>query len=185
MQRDPAYIGAFLFGRILDVGCGVDSIDLYRPLFPGITEVVPWDVPDGDAQFLETLANESFDSVYSSHCLEHLRDARVALTHWVRVVRRGGFVIVRVPDFELYEHAVIPSMFNEDHKLFFTTNPGFRSDAVIFLPELVNNVCLEENCTLMRLSYNFETFIPGLSIELDQTRLPVPECSLEFVLRKE
>lgn len=43
-----------------------------------------------------------FDGVYSSHCLEHLHwdQAETALKEFHRVLDRGGFVVVMVPDLE-------------------------------------------------------------------------------------
>lgn len=68
-------------GEGLDIGCASD------PVTPNCSG---WDLPNGDAQYLKGIKDESFDFVYSSHCLEHMRDVRVALKNWFRVVRGGG-----------------------------------------------------------------------------------------------
>ncbi|MBV5346213.1 MAG: methyltransferase domain-containing protein, partial [Rhodoferax sp.] len=60
------------------------------------------------------------DFVHSSHCLEHMRDVREALKNWIRIVKPGGFLILTVPDEDLYEQGQWPSRFNTDHKWSFT-----------------------------------------------------------------
>src|SRR5436190_21819017 len=77
---------------------------------------------EGDAQTLPGIPAESFDWVYSSHCLEHMRDPREALASWWRVLKPGGFLCVAVPDEDLYEQGIVPSVFNADHKVTFTIN---------------------------------------------------------------
>lgn len=104
--------------RILDVGFaghGGDGqpivphaigIDLNYPGYDGIT--LPFD-------------DESQDAVYSSHCFEHIEDHIDALKDWFRVLRVGGFVVLVVPHQYLFERREsMPSLFNRDHKRFFT-----------------------------------------------------------------
>jgi SAM-dependent methyltransferase len=98
-------------GTILDIGCGGD---LVHPTAIG------WDLPQGDAQLLEGFPNESINTVFSSHCLEHMRDARAAIGRWWEVVAPLGHLIVIVPDADLYEQGVWPSTFNTDHKSTFS-----------------------------------------------------------------
>jgi SAM-dependent methyltransferase len=101
----------FLRGKGLDIGCGLDKV---------VPEAVGYDIENGDAQQLADIENETFDYVYSSHCLEHMRDPLVALLNWWRVVKPGGHLIVAVPDEDLYEQGIVPSCFNPDHKVTFT-----------------------------------------------------------------
>ena len=72
-----------------------------------MSSIRTWDWEDGDAQFLASVADASLDFVHSSHCLEHLVDPAEGLNNWVRVVREGGYVIVTVPDEDLYEQGEI------------------------------------------------------------------------------
>lgn len=49
----------------------------------------------------ETLAlapNDHFDFLCSSHVLEHMENALLALENWLRVVKVGGYVIMAIPD---------------------------------------------------------------------------------------
>ncbi len=101
----------YLTGKGLDIGCGDDALKI--PL--GM--VVPWDKEQGDAQYLASCtSDEVFDFVYSSHCLEHMRDVEKTLRNWVRVIRPGGILYVTIPDYQLYEKMRFPSRFNGDHK---------------------------------------------------------------------
>lgn len=98
-------------GEGLDIGCGGD------PVTPNCAG---WDLCNGDAQFLHGVPDESFDFVYSSHCIEHMLDVRVAISNWFRVVRRGGYLIICGPERDLYEkRRMLPSRFNSDHKHMF------------------------------------------------------------------
>lgn len=100
----------YLVGQGLDVGCGTDRLVAPRARVDG------WDLSDGDAQKLEGVANETYDFVYSSHCLEHLRSIEEALANWIRVLKPGGYLYVVIPDYSLYEKEEFPSHFNGDHK---------------------------------------------------------------------
>jgi SAM-dependent methyltransferase len=62
-----------------------------------------WDEEHGDAQYLPGLEDKTHDFVYPSHTLEHMQDPAVALQNWWRVVKPGGFLILYIPDRDLYE----------------------------------------------------------------------------------
>ena len=65
----------------------------------------------------------SVDCVSSSHCLEHVWMHHAAIRDWHRVVKPGGYIVCFVPHQFLYEkRAIPPSLWNPDHKRFFT--PG-------------------------------------------------------------
>lgn len=103
-----------LRGRVLDIGCGPDKIVLPPPC-----EVIGWDLEDGDAQYLATLEDTTFDSVVSGHCLEHMKDVPTALSNWARVLKDGGYLYVLVPSWQFYERCQWPSRYNDDHKASF------------------------------------------------------------------
>lgn len=109
--RDPLFQTHYLQGRVIDIGCGEDLV------CPGAE---PFDRPHGDAQEITRLReNEAYDTVHSSHCLEHMRDPVVALDQWWALVKPGGYLIIIVPDEDLYEQGYWPSRFNHDHKATF------------------------------------------------------------------
>ena len=95
-------------GRVIDIGCGDDLVCGWAERF---------DVEDGDANdILSHCAPESYDTVHSSHCLEHMLDPVATLAQWWNLVKPGGFLILVVPDEDLYEQGIWPSRFNSDHK---------------------------------------------------------------------
>jgi SAM-dependent methyltransferase len=104
----------YFHGRGLDIGCGADKLTIDGCQIDG------WDLPQGDAQFLDGIEFTDYDFVYSSHCLEHMVDVETALFHWSGVIRPDGILYIVVPDFLLYEQGVFPSRFNGDHKQMFT-----------------------------------------------------------------
>lgn len=104
----------YLRGSGIDIGCGNDLL-----VIPNGT-VVGFDKHDGDATTLSSIKDNSFDFVYSSHCLEHLDNINLALYNWTRVIKNGGFLYFTVPDYELYEKCTWPSKMNKDHKLSFS-----------------------------------------------------------------
>jgi SAM-dependent methyltransferase len=100
-----------LRGDGIDIGCGED------PVLPGVR---PFDVQHGDANVISQHVHETFDFVFSAHCLEHMHDPRAAILEWWKLVRPGGHLFIIVPDEDLYEQRVWPSIFNHDHKATFT-----------------------------------------------------------------
>jgi SAM-dependent methyltransferase len=100
-----------LSGNGIDIGCGSD------PVVPNIRI---FDLEQGDANNITRYVNEQFDFVYSSHCLEHMQDAKGAIREWWQLVRPGGYLFIIVPDEDLYEQGIFPSYFNRDHKWTFT-----------------------------------------------------------------
>ena len=49
-----------------------------------------------------------------------MEDVSLAISQWWSLVRVGGYLVLVVPDEDLYEQGVWPSMFNSDHKHTFT-----------------------------------------------------------------
>jgi SAM-dependent methyltransferase len=123
------YFNWIFVGRGIDIGCGDD---------PVTSNCFWWDLPQGDAQELPGVPAASFDWVYSSHCLEHLRDPWQAIGRWWEVLRPGGRLLIVVPDEDLYEQGAWPSRYNPDHKWTFTIHKSASwSPASINVTELV------------------------------------------------
>lgn len=98
-------------GKGIDIGCG------NSPISPSCRR---FDMADGDANEIRKYVSEKFDYVFSSHCLEHMLDPAKTILDWWSLVKPGGYLIVIVPDEDLYEQGVFPSRFNVDHKWTFT-----------------------------------------------------------------
>lgn len=155
-------------GLGLDIGYGGDLV---------CVNARGWDIEDGDAMLLEGLADESFDFVYSSHTLEHMKDLNVALTNWWRVLRPGGYLLLYVPHRDLYEkRSVLPSRWNLDHKHYFLPEVDEPPVTVGLLPQLKRSL---ETFDLLRLATCCEGHtITGPLSHSDG------EYSIEVVLRK-
>lgn len=102
----------YLHGEGIDIGAGPDPLHLPE----GMGSVVAYDKADGDAQLMAGIPSDRYDFVYSSHCLEHMRDVPEAMTNWARILKPDRFLYVVVPDYTLYEQHCWPSRFNGDHK---------------------------------------------------------------------
>jgi SAM-dependent methyltransferase len=178
----PSFMTRYFRGRGVDIGGMPDPLSLYVELFPLLESVRVWDWDDGDAQFMEGVADDTFDFVHSSHCLEHLVDPVQGLATWLRVVKPGGYLIVTVPDEDLYEQGVFPSTFNRDHKWTFTVfkdkSWSDRSINVLDLLRGLGPAADIEKIDLLTSTYRYS--IP----RFDQTLTPVAECGIEFVVRK-
>lgn len=179
---DSNFLRRYFVGNGLDIGGKPDPLLLYQELFPLMGSVRTWDWEDGDAQFLETVADDCFDFVHSSHCLEHLADPAEGMRNWLRVIREDGYLIITVPDEDLYEQGVFPSTFNRDHKWTFTIfKPKSWSNQSINLLEMVQELgAAAEVVRIEQLSANYRFNLP----RYDQTLTPVAECGIELIIRK-
>jgi len=178
----PNFTRKYFKGCGIDIGGRPDPLSLYLEFFPLMQSVRVWDLEDGDAQYMQSVDDEAFDFVHSSHCLEHIVDPLEALRNWVRIIRPGGYVILTVPDEDLYEQGVFPSSFNQDHKHTFTIKKGkswsSRSINVTdMLCDLGETVRIEK-IELLDGTYRYE--LP----RFDQSLTPVAESGIEVVLRK-
>jgi SAM-dependent methyltransferase len=109
--RGEEFKRKYFAGYVIDIGSGPDLV---------VPHAVPFDVNHGDAQsILNYTQPETFDCVHSSHCLEHMRDVKIALAQWWALVKPGGHFIIVVPHEDLYEQGAWPSLFNPDHKATF------------------------------------------------------------------
>jgi len=126
----------FIHDPGIDIGCQHDPVsESFRK----------WDVifGDGDAQKMEGVEDESFQTVYASHILEHLPDPIEAVYNWFRILKPGGFLIIIVPHRDLYEQRIrLPSQWNVEHKTFwlpfYPEKPdtrGLKATVTLALPD--------------------------------------------------
>jgi SAM-dependent methyltransferase len=185
--RDWRYKERWFVGRGLDVGCGYDIMNIRE--FPKAEHVTGYDhvLGNTDATTLPEYPESGiFDFVVSSHCLEHITLPEMAVHNWLRVLKRGGFLIVTVPEWELYEHKIWPSAYNGDHKWAWTLrseiepNGDKHPEHVIYLLDWLRKFTV--TCDLEMLQLLTEYYNPDAGL-IDQTAGPA-ECAIEFVLRK-
>ena len=176
------FITRYFVGDGVDIGGKPDPLCLYQELFCQMRSVRIWDLEDGDAQFMASLADNTFDFVHSSHCLEHLNDPFEGLANWLRITKPGGHIIFTTPDEDLYEQGIFPSTFNRDHKFTFTlfkeASWSKKSVNVIDLVRSLGAAVQPIKMELLTTTYRFN--LP----RYDQTQTPIGECAIEVILRK-
>jgi ubiquinone/menaquinone biosynthesis C-methylase UbiE len=178
---DKRFANRFIQGQVIDIGSGDDGINKYRSQFPNIVDVREWDLGDGDAVHLDGVGDNTYDCVHSSHCLEHLTDPVLAMTNWIRVAKPGAYIVVLVPDEDLYEQGVWPSTFNYDHKTSWTVAKldswsPVSQGVIPFLFQFLDQVQIVK---IELIDHNFTYGVP----RQDQT-LGTSESAIEFILRK-
>jgi SAM-dependent methyltransferase len=120
VYRGTGLLEKYLSGdKVLDIGFkGYDN--------PKLLTIVPHaigvdlDYPGYDGERLP-FDDGAIDTVFSSHCLEHIADYKQAIQDWYRVLKVGGFIVCAVPSQLLYEkRRSLPSKYNADHKRFYS-----------------------------------------------------------------
>ena len=161
----------YIQGSVIDIGCGTYPIE---KLYTGITEFKGWDIEDGDAQYMRGC--KQYDIVHSSHSLEHMEDPFIALQTWIGIAKK--YLVILVPDEEMYEHNIWPSKFNSDHKWSFTTKTNSTLSHSINVMSLLLRMKNVEVQKIERITFGYD---PNDSS--DQTTRDV-ECGIELILKK-
>jgi ubiquinone/menaquinone biosynthesis C-methylase UbiE len=179
---DSNFIRKYFVGNGIDIGGKPDPLSLYKEFFPLIKDITIWDKEDGDAQFLHSIKDNFFDFVHSSHCLEHINNPYECVKNWIRVTKKGGYLIITVPDEDLYEQGVFPSSFNKDHKWTFTIyKKNSWSSKSVNLIELIKGYIDDVDIIkIEQINSNYRYNLP----RYDQTLTPVGESSIELIIRK-
>jgi SAM-dependent methyltransferase len=180
--HDVRFANRYFVGSGIDIGCGDDPLSRYQQQFPLMTALRPWDLPDGDAQKLETVADNTYDFVHSSHCLEHMRDPYEAFGNWVRVTKPGGHIVITIPEEDMYEQGVWPSTYNGDHKTSWTVGKTeswspVSTNLMAFLFAYLDQI---EVVKIEKVDATYMYEVP----RIDQTAFGISECAIEFVVRK-
>jgi SAM-dependent methyltransferase len=176
------FLTKYFVGNGIDIGGYPDPLALYTELFPKISSVRTWDLQDGDAQYMEGVADGFYDFVHSSHCLEHMKEPNIAIFNWFRILKPEGHLIITVPDEDLYEQGQFPSSFNKDHKWTFTIfKKRSWSKKSINVIELLTNLGGQADVKKVEiLDQSYRYNLP----RYDQTLTPIGECGIEIVVRK-
>ena len=179
---DRRFATRWFVGDGIDIGAGNDPLSVLSDYLPLMKSLRPWDLQDGDAMLMAGVADDSFDFVHSSHCLEHLVDPFMAIQNWLRICRTGGHLIVTVPDEDLYEQGVWPSTFNLDHKWTFTIlKPKSWSPRSVNVLGLLEH--FKEQIEILKVEKLDSGFVYG-RMRQDQTLNGLAESAIEFVVKK-
>jgi SAM-dependent methyltransferase len=178
---DTQYAEAYFVGNGIDIGCGDDSLGQHTDTYTKIQNVKPWDLPDGDAQLMASVADDTYDFVHSSHCLEHMRDPVEAFSNWIRICKPGGYIVVTVPEEDLYEQGRWPSEYNHDHKTTWTIakESSWSPVSISVVPFLYGMLDQIEIIKIQLIDHNYHYDVKGV----DQTRGEA-ESAIEFIVRK-
>jgi SAM-dependent methyltransferase len=176
---DPSY-GRVFVGEGIDIGGGTDPL---RPeWFPKVKSIRNFDLQDGDAQNIGKHVSGQFDFVYSSNCLEHMERPQEALRGWWNLVKPKGYLVLIVPDEDLYEQGVWPSRWNGDHKWTFAVSKEWS-----WSPKSINVMdlfCLLDDGVFVHL----KTADSGYDYSLEGMDQTVPadgaEAFIELLMRK-
>jgi predicted SAM-dependent methyltransferase len=169
-------------GNGIDIGGKLDPFSQYIGVFPLVKDVKIWDLEDGDAQLMESCNDESYNFLVSSHCLEHMNDVYTAFENWIRIVKSGGYIVVTVPDEDLYEQGEWPSKYNDDHKWTFAIQKNKSwSEKSINIFELLTK--FQDEIEVVKVEKISEFYNYNLS-HIDQTINPNIESAIEFIVRK-
>lgn len=166
-------------GKGIDIGCGPDKVPF--------DTCIGFDQEDGDANKLSTyFPAEAFDYIHSSQSLEHMHDPNVLWNDWLKLLRRGGYAIVTVPSWELYEGMRWPSVYNPDHKS--TWSMGLKGSPAgrnhIHVPSwLTAHENLGQTLIARQLDANYDYRI-GTSRDQTYIEADGVEPWIEFVLKK-
>lgn len=100
--------------KLLDVGCGPNSVRLFKTLFPNVeyygidfmNEMITpniktkmngyYELDLNDAS-LEDLQDNYFDCVVASHVIEHLTDSIHLIERLAKKIKPGGFIFIEYP----------------------------------------------------------------------------------------
>jgi len=165
-------------GKGIDIGPGDDLIK--------IEGVIGFDVEDGDANNLhEYFAEESFDFIHASQCLEHMHNPVTALKSWMKILKTGGHAIITIPSWELYEGMIWPSRYNPDHKSTFSMwQKGSPAPTHVKFPEWLKDNFGEHEVVMCRLMDTNFDYRVGSNVDQTYLRENAVEAFIEFVLKK-
>lgn len=180
--HDGNFHNRYFAGKGIDIGGKPDPFSQYIGVFPLVKSVKIWDLEDGDAQFMESCNDENYDFVVSSHCLEHMVDVYEAFKNWIRITKKGGYLIITVPDEDMYEQKNWPSLYNGDHKYTFTINKNESwSKKSINIFDLLKT--FEDEIEIEKIEKISEFYNHNLT-NVDQTLQPNVESAIEFIIKK-
>ena len=161
--RGQDFANKYLTGKVIDIGAGNDLVSEGAERF---------DRDNGDANYITQYRESNYyDTVHSSHCLEHMHEPKNALLEWCKLIKSGGYLVIVVPDEDLYEQGFWPSRFNSDHKATFTTKTGKSWSPVSY--NIVDLVTSLPNSKVLSVEIHDKYYDYNL-----QTKYPPPEIKI-------
>lgn len=183
-MHDHRFATRYFVGNGIDIGAGDDPLSDYIEFFPQVNHIRPWDLGDGDAQYMNGVDDEKYDFIHSSHCLEHVRDPKETLGNWIRICKSGGHLVLVIPDEDLYEQGVFPSTFNGTHLWTYTIKKKTSwCDKSINVFDLLSNFV--DDVKILKVELLDATFRYSSTHRYDQTFRSFGDCAIEIILKKQ
>ena len=178
MQRRAKTIeyDTYFIGNGIDMGCGNDNIIEFKDRF-NINSVLAYDKAQGNAELCTNVIDNRFDFLHSSHCLEHLENPTRGLLNWIRLVKVDGYLIITVPDEEMYEKNQWPSIMNIQHHYSFRHGGDNIRDTSIDVTTWFSRFIDVKVISIKRITNDY------YDSPEDLTKGPA-ECAIEIVLQK-
>jgi SAM-dependent methyltransferase len=90
-----------------------------------------------DAVNISLIQDESYEFLFSSHCLEHIANPLKAINEWLRIIKNDGYIIIIVPEKSLcFDHKRNYSKFST---LLSQYEKNVGEDDLSTLPEILIN----------------------------------------------
>lgn len=108
----------YLKGSVLDLGCGPEPVlpDAVGVNRGGAFPIKDLDIDALSSDLAEHFKGKQFDTVFSSHALEHMYSPiGHTLRHWLGLVKAGGHLILYLPDERYYQFHANPVIRNPEH----------------------------------------------------------------------
>lgn len=183
-RQKQNFFDKYIKGKVIDIGVG--RIDTHDGADPLTEDCDTWDKDNGDATLMQSIQNETYDTVYTSHLLEHISNPTLAIHNWFRILKQGGYLIISVPHRDLYERKKqLPSKWNADHKFFILPEEcepphtfslmGLVKQALKGQDYKIVSLNVQNTCTNVNIpeehgngEYSIEVIIEKSSIKVDE-----------------
>jgi SAM-dependent methyltransferase len=180
--KDSRYANIWLSGQGLDISDASDPLSSYTSSFPKISALDLLDQAATHPEYLDNIPNDTYDFVHSAFQLQYFEQPFVAVRNWLRVIKPGGFLIIKVPDEDLWYQGVWPPTVDPAAKFSFSLykskswNVQYSINSYSFFTQ---NAIYIDVLKGDRLDENYNYATPNI----DQISNSC-ECGVEFVLRR-
>jgi SAM-dependent methyltransferase len=173
-------------GEGLHIGPGGDP--LLKHHYPLCTNITLCNIAEhsisGD-NIKNTIENKKFDFVYATSLAVYEDEPQDVINHWLQFVNSRGYLVLTVPDEDLYEQGNFPSIFNNTHKktfsIFKQLSWSGRHYNLLEIIQKLNNV----SCRKIELiDSNYDYSLLGKGVDQTYNFSDGVEACIEVVLKK-
>jgi 2-polyprenyl-3-methyl-5-hydroxy-6-metoxy-1,4-benzoquinol methylase len=106
-QKIRPVVEKYCHGSVVDIGCGDDLI-VPSAVGVDVRKTSKSQIITDKFKTLSTVLNQRFDTVFSSHCLEHIDNDVMAVRDWISLLNDGGHLILYLPSDDHYDNKSNP-----------------------------------------------------------------------------